>query len=113
MIRRRVLAASLATLGLLGASCGSDGDSGAADTTTAESTETTAAASTETTAAASTDTGDDMAEGSDMAMPGEGVTVHMAKADWTTEDPNAYIARALLQELGYEVTDPKIGRAHV
>jgi glycine betaine/proline transport system substrate-binding protein len=31
----------------------------------------------------------------------------MAKADWTTEDPNAYVARSLLQELGYEVSDPK------
>jgi glycine betaine/proline transport system substrate-binding protein len=31
----------------------------------------------------------------------------MAKADWNTEDPNAYVARALLEELGYEVTDPK------
>lgn len=46
---------------------------------------------------------DDMAEGD---LPGEGVSVTMGKADWNTEDPNAYAARAILQELGYDVSDP-------
>jgi glycine betaine/proline transport system substrate-binding protein len=40
-------------------------------------------------------------------MPGEGVSITMAKADWSTEDPNAYVIRAVLQELGYDVSDPK------
>ena len=31
----------------------------------------------------------------------------MAKADWSTEDPNAYVAHLLLAELGYDVSDPK------
>lgn len=39
-------------------------------------------------------------------MPGEGTTVTMAKADWTTEDPNAYVIHNLMEELGYDVTDP-------
>ena len=38
--------------------------------------------------------------------PGAGTSVTMAKADWTTEDPNAYVIRSLMEELGYEVTDP-------
>ena len=42
-----------------------------------------------------------------MALPGEGVTITMAKADWSTEDPNAYTIRAILEEMGYTVTDPK------
>ncbi len=35
-----------------------------------------------------------------------GGPVTMAKADWATEDPNAYVIRALLTELGYDVSDP-------
>ncbi|MCB0992053.1 MAG: glycine betaine/L-proline ABC transporter substrate-binding protein ProX [Acidimicrobiales bacterium] len=50
------------------------------------------------------DGGDD--GGDEMSMPGEGVTITMGKADWTTEDPNAYVAKAVLEELGYTVTDP-------
>ncbi|MDW3219405.1 MAG: glycine betaine ABC transporter substrate-binding protein [Acidimicrobiales bacterium] len=49
-------------------------------------------------------TGDDMGEGE---LPGEGVSITMGKADWNTEDPNAYVARAILQELGYDVSDPR------
>ncbi|MEL6983638.1 MAG: glycine betaine ABC transporter substrate-binding protein [Actinomycetota bacterium] len=30
----------------------------------------------------------------------------MGKADWTTEDPNAYVIHNLMEELGYDVTDP-------
>ena len=42
----------------------------------------------------------------EMAMPGEGVTVRMARANWSTGYMQAAIYRTLLQELGYEVTDP-------
>lgn len=45
--------------------------------------------------------------GGDDAAPGEGTSVTMAKADWSTEDPNAYVAHLLLAELGYDVSDPK------
>ena len=42
----------------------------------------------------------------DASLPGEGVSAIMGKADWTTEDPNAYVLHNLMEELGYEVTDP-------
>lgn len=38
--------------------------------------------------------------------PGEGVTVHMARADWATGYFQAAVYRQVMQELGYEVTDP-------
>jgi len=44
------------------------------------------------------------APGSD--MPGEGVSVTMARANWTTGYMQAAIYRQLLEELGYEVSDP-------
>lgn len=51
--------------------------------------------------------GDDSGGSSgDVSLPGEGVTVTMGKADWTTEDPNAFVIHNLLEELGYEVSDP-------
>jgi glycine betaine/proline transport system substrate-binding protein len=39
-------------------------------------------------------------------MPGEGVTVNMARATWDTGWWHAEIYRQLLQELGYEVGEP-------
>lgn len=39
-------------------------------------------------------------------MPGEGVSVSMARATWSEGYVQAAIYRALLQELGYEVSDP-------
>ena len=42
-----------------------------------------------------------------MALPGEGVSITMAKADWSTEDPNAYTIKMILEEMGYTVSDPK------
>ena len=39
-------------------------------------------------------------------MPGEGVTVNMARATWDTGWWQAEVYRQLLQELGYEVGDP-------
>ncbi len=50
--------------------------------------------------------GTDAGGGGDVAMPGEGVTVTMARADWSTGYFQAAVYRALLQELGYDVTDP-------
>ena len=80
----------LAILTLVVAACSpSDGD--ATDTTAApEATE----------APAATD-----APG-DAAMPGEGVTITMGRADWSTGYFQSYLYQALLEELGYEVTDP-------
>ncbi len=105
--QRRSAIAWLAALALLLAACGGSdadsADSGASDDTSTEASDTTEG----------TDDGDadsdadaDADGGDAAAMPGEGVAVTMAKADWSTEDPNAYVAQALLIELGYDVTDP-------
>lgn len=83
---RTAITASLLAVGLLVTACGDDDSSSA----------TTAAPAAESTTASG---------GND--MPGAGVTITEMKADWTTEDPNAYVAKALLEELGYTVTDPK------
>ena len=44
------------------------------------------------------DTEDDM---DDMSMPGEGVSVNMARANWNTGYFQAEVYKALLEELGY------------
>lgn len=48
----------------------------------------------------------DTAPTGEVAMPGEGVSVNMARANWNTGYFQAAIYRSLLEELGYEVTDP-------
>jgi len=81
--KKRALTATLVTLGLFVASCGGDDAAEPAAEAPAE-------------------------EVDEVNMtPGEGVSVTMAKADWATEDPNAYVAHLLLAELGYDVSDPK------
>lgn len=52
---------------------------------------------------ASSDDGDGSA---DLAQPGEGTTINMARANWSTGYMQAAIYQQLLEELGYEVTDP-------
>ena len=44
--------------------------------------------------------------GSSSDLPGEGVSVRMARADWDTGCFQASLYRQLLQRLGYEVSDP-------
>ena len=44
--------------------------------------------------------------GSSSDLPGEGVSVRMARADWDTGYFQASLYRQLLQRLGYEVSDP-------
>ncbi|MGD2101783.1 MAG: glycine betaine ABC transporter substrate-binding protein [Acidimicrobiia bacterium] len=95
--KRYRLLALLAVLAMVVAACS---PSGSSDTTEASSTDDTEA-STDTTEAEMTDT----TEG-EMMMPGEGVTVNMGRADWSTGYFQAYVYQALLQELGYDVTDP-------
>lgn len=97
MTKRKTLTAWAAASVLVLAACGGDDD--AASEPAAEPAED---------AAEPAEPADEpAAEPADAALPGEGVSITMAKADWATEDPNAYVARAVLQELGYEVTDPK------
>ena len=40
------------------------------------------------------------------ALPGEGVTINMGRADWSTGYFQAYVYQQVLEELGYDVTDP-------
>ena len=119
------LLTALAVLSLLAASCGDDDDDVAAE-----------AASTDDGAMAAADDehmdesdGDMMAdddehmdEGMDgemtddsetmdgdemMALPGEGVTVTMARGNWIETYFQNYVVQQLLQELGYEVGQPE------
>ena len=46
------------------------------------------------------------AEAEPMALPGEGVSVTMARANWPTGYFQAELVRRLMQMLGYEVSDP-------
>jgi glycine betaine/proline transport system substrate-binding protein len=101
MTRTKLLAV-LAAFALIAAACGTSGT----DTTDAEAAPATDApaateAPAETEAPAATEATDD-----DMAMPGEGVSVTMARADWTTGYFQAAVYEQLLEELGYEVSDP-------
>ena len=43
----------------------------------------------------------------EMALPGEGVTVTMARGNWRETNFQNYVVQQLLEELGYEVTDPE------
>ena len=47
------------------------------------------------------------AEEEAMALPGEGVTVTMARGNWKETNFQNYVVQLLLEELGYEVTDPE------
>lgn len=80
----RAMLALLLAFGLFAASCGSDSaDDGDSDDSGSGS-------------------GDEMS----LAQPGEGVTVNLARANWSTGYMQAAIYKQLLEELGYEVTDP-------
>ncbi len=50
--------------------------------------------------------GNDDESGPSNSLPGEGVSVTMARADWSEGFMQAAIYRALLLELGYNVSDP-------
>ena len=124
MFRYSKWLAALAVLMLAAAACGggddTSSDGGAATTTTAapaaapdatETTEAMDATDAPTTTAASdgaTATTAAPADGGDGAMelPGSGVSLTMAQANWSTGYFQAALYRAMLQELGYEVSDP-------
>jgi glycine betaine/proline transport system substrate-binding protein len=103
------LLALLAALLLFAAACGSDDASTETDEESGED-----AAETADDASSDTDeeSGEDAADTTDDAAadvnetPGEGVSVTMARADWSTGYFQAAIYRQLMQELGYEVSDP-------
>jgi glycine betaine/proline transport system substrate-binding protein len=86
----------LAAFALFAAACGDDGDDDA-----------TATAETEAPAATTEAMVEEEPMEEEMSMtPGEGVTVTMGRANWSTGYFQAELYRQLLQELGYTVTDP-------
>ena len=119
MFRYSKWLAALAVLMLVAAACGGDDDdatpapatsttvaSAGADTTEAAPAATEAPDATETpdTTAAATDAPAEPDAG--MELPGAGVSLTMAQANWSTGYFQAALYRALLQRLGYEVSDP-------
>ena len=99
-MRKWIILLALATLVV--AACG-DGDDNAAPTATTQ-----ADASAPDNTVADMDDADDMDDDmmDDMSMPGEGVSVNMARANWSTGYFQAEVYKALLEDLGYEVSDP-------
>lgn len=105
---------ALMAVALVGAACGSsdddaddtasDTDSTVSDAPNADTDEPDDSPDVSDTAAADVADSDDMVE---MSMtPGEGTTITMGRADWSTGYYQAELYRQLLTELGYEVTDP-------
>jgi glycine betaine/proline transport system substrate-binding protein len=103
-MQRKALTAGVVALGLIVAACGGDDDDSAAEPAAepADDMEEPAA-----------EPADDMeepaaepADGGDMAMPGEGVSVTQARADWASGYFQAALYHDLLTELGYDVSDP-------
>lgn len=106
--KRNAFVALVLALAMLSTACGSDDpvDSATEESVAPASDDDGGTTSDDTTAPAD----DTAAPEDDSAAPADDagdLSATMAKADWPTEDPNAYVARALLQELGYEVSDPK------
>ncbi len=85
MMRMSKLLALLAAVALVAAACGDSTDetTAAPDTTAAETTAAPAA-----------------------ALPGEGVDVTMGRADWATGYFQAAVYQLLMEELGYNVSEP-------
>ena len=106
--QRKALVASFAAVSLILAACGGDDDSADAPAPAEEP-----AAAEEPAEEPAAEPAEEPAEEpaadepAEMALPGEGVSITMAKADWSTEDPNAYTIKMILEEMGYTVSDPK------
>jgi glycine betaine/proline transport system substrate-binding protein len=97
---RNKLLGLLAILALVAAACspssGTDTTEGATATTAGGGTDTTAGGGTDTTAG----------DGGDAMMPGEGVSLNMGRANWASGYFQAYVYQLVLQELGYEISNP-------
>lgn len=103
-ITKSKLLVILAILAMIAAACGG-GDGDAADTTAApDDTEATEAPD-DTEAPDTTEAMDDGGDG-EATMPGEGTTITQGRADWSTGYFQAYVYHNILEELGYDVTDP-------
>ena len=101
-VTRNKLLVVLAALAMIAAACSPSEGSGTTaapgdDGATTEAPDATDAPDT-------TDDGGD--DAGDMSMPGEGVTITQGRADWSTGYFQAYVYHNILEELGYDVTDP-------
>ena len=96
--RGRALVAVLLTLGLLAAACGDDSETAATATppTTLPTTQPTTPPTTQPEAEAPE---------AEMALPGEGVSVTMARGNWIETNFQNFVVQLLLEEVGYEVSD--------
>lgn len=88
----KLFVALIAALGLVAAACGSDDDTETGSDAPAEE--------------PSEEPADEPMDEGAMDLPGEGVDVTMARADWASGYIQAEIYRQILTELGYEVSDP-------
>jgi glycine betaine/proline transport system substrate-binding protein len=98
--KRKTLVAAALAFGLMAAACGSD-DSDSSSTEAPADSEAPA----DTDAPAETDAPADAGDASG-ALPGEGESITMGRADWSTGYFQAALYQDLLQELGYDVSDP-------
>ncbi len=105
----KLLLALLAVFSLLAAACGDDDD------TTADAGDDAADSGDDVADDDGDDDGDDMADddagddaGDDAAaaLPGEGVSVNMGRANWSSGYVHAQILHDLIEEMGYEVSSP-------
>ena len=90
-LRKQARFTVLVVFVLLAGACGSDGGS-------ARGTETSPAP------AESAETAETQPE---TALPGEGVSVTMARGNWIETNFQNFVVQLLLEELGYDVTDPE------
>ncbi len=97
------LVALLAALAMLAAACGSDTVEEAVDTATDAAEE--AADEAADAADEAMDDAEDAMDG-DSAMPGEGKTANMGRANWSSGYVHAQILHDLMEELGYDVSSP-------
>ncbi|GJM38544.1 MAG: glycine betaine ABC transporter substrate-binding protein [Acidimicrobiales bacterium] len=104
-----LFAALLVVLAMFAASCGDDDDTSAgSDDGSADDGSSDDGTADDSTADDSGDdgTGDDGGDDGAAANPGEGVSVTMARANWSTGYMQAAIYHDLMEELGYDVSDP-------
>ncbi len=107
-LNKTALFALLAALGLIAAACGSDSVTDAATEVVEDAADAAEEAVEEVAEEAeeAMEEGEEAMEEAMSELPGEGITVTMARADWSTGYFQAYVYQQLMQELGYEVTDP-------
>jgi len=103
--RTHLLIALLAVLALFVAACGDSSNSTTGNTTTTTEPEAMPEDGNAMDDTTTTTEPEAMPE-DDMTLPGEGVDVTMARADWSTGYFQAQVYKQVLEELGYNVSEP-------